>query len=337
MENARRLPYAIPLLALLAAGCGIPDVFYLWDDVPGGEVGDTLLDCAATCAPLAPAGWARDPVLLWTGNELAAPPCPGSAPDLQQTGYEDLLSQGVCDVCTCSEPACVLPAGLTASSSTCSADGPDSVHTAIKTPAEWDGGCVSLAVIPYSAAKSMEIAESTVSACTPGTSPVAAKVASPTWGKHVLTCQGTSFGRCDSQSSICAPTPDAQFRLCVERTSLYAQPETDACPEDYPERHMIYSNFEDQRSCTPCACDAPTGTECLALVSTYAGADCTSLIGANALSTDGPYCMTNGLGKGLASMSASWVNNTPGMCKPTGGDLTGEIVLTQPILFCCQP
>ena len=322
---------------LLAAGCGQPEADYLLHDIPGGEKGSPALACTGTCAPLAPAGWARDPVLLWTGEESAAPPCPGSAPELHQTGYEDLFSPGICDVCTCSAPACVLPAGLTASSSTCPGDQFGSIHDKIETPAGWDGSCVSSDVIPFNTAKSMEIAESRVSACTPGTSPVAAQAQAPTWGTYVLTCQGTSFGRCDSQSSICAPTPDAQFRLCVEHTGPYTQPETDACPQDYPERHLLYSSFEDQRSCTPCACDETTGSECLSWVSTYSDASCTTPIGSNTVSTAGPYCMTNGSGEGLASMSASWLKNEPGMCKPTGGDLMGEIVLKQPVLFCCQP
>jgi hypothetical protein len=219
----------------------------------------------------------------------------------------------------------------------CPGDQFGSSHGKIETPAGWDGGCLSPGIIPFNTANSVELAEPTVSACMPGTSPVAAKIQPPTWGTYVLTCQGTSFGRCDSRGSNCAPTPDAQFHLCVERTGLYAQPQTDACPADYPERHLLYSSFEDQRSCTPCACDEPTGSECLAWVSTYSDDSCTMPIGSNTLSTEGPYCMTNASGKDLVSMSASWLQNEPGTCKPTGGDLVGEIVLTQPVLFCCQP
>jgi hypothetical protein len=293
-------------------------------------------DCTGPCAPLAPEGWTRDPVLLWTGAESDAPPCPASAPELFFRGYADLVASGTCDVCTCSDPACVLPTGLTASSSICPGTAPGSVKTDINAPLAWDGACMSSGTVPFSEARSMQIAAPTVAACTPGTVPVSAKLQPPTWSKYALTCQGVPRGLCEDPGSICAPALDAGFRLCVERTGLYAQPETDACPESYPERHVLYDGFEDQRSCTPCACDAPTGSDCSALVSTYSDASCSVPIGSLALSQD-PGCLANVSGKGLASMSASWIANEPGSCKPTGGTLVGEIIPMQPLLFCCQP
>jgi hypothetical protein len=72
-------------------------------------------------------------------------------------------------------------------------------------------------------------------------------------------------------------------------------------------------------------------------VSTEAGDDHTDIIGSNALSIAGPVCMNNATSTGLASMAATWVKNEPGKCKPTGGDLVGNVVARQASLFCCQP
>ncbi len=183
----------------------------------------------------------------------------------------------------------------------------------------------------------MQIMAPTVTACTPVATPVAAKFDPPSWGTYVLTCQGTAYGRCDDIGSSCAPAPDAQFRLCLDRSDMYAQPETDACPEDYPERHVMFQEFDDVRSCTPCACDPPIGSDCSALVSTYGDAGCLDILGSNALSIAGPGCMNNATSMGLASMAATWITNEPGKCKPTGGDLVGNVVERKPQLFCCQP
>lgn len=182
----------------------------------------------------------------------------------------------------------------------------------------------------------MEITAPTVTACTPVTTAVAAKFAPPSWGKYVLTCQGTAYGRCDDSGSSCVPAPDPRFRLCIERSDMYAQPETDACPEDYPERHVIYQEFDDLRSCTPCACDPPKGSDCSALISTYGDASCTTPIGSLAVSHEAG-CLDNVTSTGLGSMAATWLTNAPGKCKPTGGDLVGNVVARQASLFCCQP
>lgn len=324
------------LLALLAAGCGSPRVGYLWDDVTEGAGGNASLECAGSCAPLPPAGWKRDHFLLWTGAEADAPPCPVNASSTYRTGYTDLIAPGGCDACTCNEPACVLPGGLTASSSICPGSAPGSVYTDVDAPPAWDGSCTSPGDVPFSAAKSMQITAPTVTACTPGTVPVAAKIEPPSWGKYVLTCQGIAYGRCEDSGSSCVPAPDAAFRLCIERSDMSAQPETDACPEVYPERHVIHQDFTDLRSCTPCACDPPTGSDCSALVSTYADISCAMPIGSLAVS-QGPGCLDNVTGMGLASMAAGWIANEPGTCKPTGGDLIGEVVSGPLSLFCCKP
>jgi hypothetical protein len=181
----------------------------------------------------------------------------------------------------------------------------------------------------------MQIPAPTVTACTPITVPVAAKLDPPSWGQYVLTCQGKANGRCEDPGSSCVPAPDAQFRLCIERNGMIEPPEMDACPEDYSERHLFYHDFDDQRSCTPCACDSPIGSDCSALVSTYSTSSCMTLIGSLAVS-QGSGCLDNVTGMGLVSISASWITNEPGTCKPTGGELVGQAVPARPVLFCCQ-
>lgn len=324
-------------LALLAAGCGPPRVGYFWNDRAGGAGGKASLECDGACASLPPAGWSRDHFLLWAGTEADAPPCPANAAKPYRKGYADLVVPGVCDACSCNAPACVLPGGVTASSSICPGSAPGSVYTGVDAPPAWDGACASTGNVPFSDSTSMEITAPTVTACTPITTAVAAKFDPPSWGAYVRTCQGTAYGRCDDSGSSCVPAPDARFHLCVERSDMYAQPETDPCPEDYPERHLMFQEFEDLRSCTPCACDPPTGSDCSALVSIYGDSGCASLIGSYALSTADAICVDNGTSKGLASIAATWITNAPGKCQPTGGDRVGNVVALYPHLFCCQP
>lgn len=154
----------------------------------------------------------------------------------------------------------------------------------------------------------------------------------------MLTGQGTAYGRCDDSGSSCVAEPVPAFRLCLESNDVSAQLEANACPVDYPERQVIYKSFNDQRSCTPCACELPAGSDCSAKVSTYADGACATLIASNVLSsTQGPGCYDNTSNLGLGSMSASWLANEPGICKPTGGDLVGQAVGAPLALFCCQP
>ncbi|MEP7123317.1 MAG: hypothetical protein ABJE95_20495 [Byssovorax sp.] len=333
----RLIPSAIPVLALLAAGCGPPEVGYLWSEpTAGGAGGNAAVSCAGTCAKLPPWGWERDHVLLWTGAKADAPPCPANASTPYLTGYADLIASGGCDACTCNDPACVLPGGLIASSSSCAGSPPNPMYSSVDAPPAWDGACTSTGNLAVKDAASMQIAAPTVTACTPITAAVAAKFDPPFWGKYVLTCQGIAYGRCEDSGSSCVPAPDVGFRLCIERSGMPAEQESDACPDGFPERHRIYESFTDQRSCTPCACDSPTGSECAALVSTYTDASCTTPIGSLAVSHE-PGCFDDVTGMGVASMAATWISNTPGKCKPTGGDIVGEIVSVPSSLFCCQP
>jgi hypothetical protein len=326
------------VLALLALRCGPPEVFYLWDDPMADGTKTTPLKCEGSCASLPPAGWEREHFLLWTGAEADAPTCPVNASSRYLRGYADLIALGDCDACSCGDPACVLPSGVTANSSICPGSAPGSIHTDFPAPPAWTGACTSPAAVPFNDAKSVEIAAPTVTPCTPVTVPVASKLLPPSWGKYVVTCQGTAYGRCDDSGSSCVSAPDAKFRLCLQSDDVSAQLEAGTCPSDYPERHMIYKNFNDQRSCTPCACDLPTGSDCSAEVSTYADGACTTLISSNVLSsTQGLGCHDNGSGLSLGSMSASWKTNKPGACKPTGGDLVGQAVAAPLALFCCQP
>src|SRR5207245_2524510 len=46
------------------------------------------------------------------------------------------------------------------------------------------------------------------------------------------------------------------------------------CPPSYPDKHLAYSGFDDQRGCAPCTCGAPKGS-CTAALDVFKAGACT--------------------------------------------------------------
>ncbi len=112
------------------------------DGDDGGDGGDGSADgpiegggCAGQCPPGAPFGW-EAPAIVYMGPESSAPPCPADAPIAGYEGHADLNAPSVCDTCACSPPAgaCVLPATLTANTSTCPGTAPGTAHVPFDSP-----------------------------------------------------------------------------------------------------------------------------------------------------------------------------------------------------------
>src|SRR5262249_38668718 len=108
----------------------------------------------------------------------------------------------------------------------------------------------------------------------------------------------------------------------------------------YTEQHLFYGDLQDMRSCTPCACDPPTGSVCTVVVSTYTDDVCASAP-SYMLTVDsaGPPChhLASASGGVLGSKSASAPTYTPGACAPSGGVPMGSAVPVDPTTFCCIP
>jgi hypothetical protein len=328
----------------LAAGCAEQTLYVSYVGDGGGSGsggagaggGGAADECTGECLPLAPADWTDFPVLMWVGDEEDSPEaCPPAAPSFFFRGHEYLNVTSVCDVCTCSDPVCVLPAALTANDAPMCQGG---MLPPWDAPPGWDGSCISPGPLPSDKLASVTIAPTGVSACKSGTQPVPAKLTPPSWAGYGYSCKGVSYGRCKDPGTYCVPGPVPLplpgFQECIKYTR--EDIENASCPAAYPTQHVFYQGYEDTRSCTPCECAPPAKSKCSALVSTYEEAACTMLTGSSLLNLAGAQCHDTPPGKGLKSMSAVMVDDEPGQCEPSGGVLMGTVTPKYAHVFCCR-
>ena len=109
------------------------------------------------------------------------------------------------------------------------------------------------------------------------------------------------------------------------------------CPDEYPRRVVVSDSVKDERACSPCACGAPEGAECAALVTLSGDAACASPIAAVTVAPGQPACVDVPSGVALGSKEASFSVDETGKCAPTGGEPVGELAPAGPVTFCCQP
>jgi hypothetical protein len=323
--------------ALLLDGCFKEISSFDFVDAGNHDDGGVEDDCPGRCVPLGPPEWMERPILIWIGEEAEMPGCPPSAPNESPLGYENILqSSGACEACSCDDPRCEMPPGLEASSAPL-CTGP--IVSPYDAPADWDGACVSPGAILADQLGSLLLEPPTVSNCAPQAPlvPAPAKLDPPTWSKHVIGCQGAPRGTCAYPGELCAPAAEAPFdgfRQCIEYL-FEGDIESTECPETYPERHVFYSGFTDNRSCTPCECGPPVGADCSALVSVYQNDACQNAFNATVVSLSGALCVDTAAGMEIKSMSAKLFTNQPGKCEPSGGQLVGSLTLDKPRLYCC--
>jgi hypothetical protein len=320
-------------LAIWLDGCFKEISSFDFVDAGGAGDGGTEGDCPGQCVPIPPADWTQRPVLLWFGDPAQAPICPERAPQQYYVGHADLIAPNECDECTCTDPACVLPSGLSASNSLM-CQGP--IFAPLDTPEGWDGSCVAPGSVSSNQLDSLSFAPLTLSPCVPGAPSIPKKRQPARWGTFAVACIG-GFSTCRDPGEYCVPSTEPsppKFQQCIKYTGQY---QADAsCPGDYPESHIFYDKFDDARSCTPCTCGAAIGSECSALVSAYQDDGCSALVTTNLVELTGSICVDIAPGAGLASLSAVMVNNSPGTCAPAGGLPLGEAIPQNSHLFCCR-
>ena len=301
--------------------------------------------CHGKCVPVSPAGWS-EPVLLWHGAQADEPECPSWAPTFSRQGKADLTwSPTTCLACACAPPTgtCAPPTTITASSMNCYATGATS--TDFDPPSAWAGECTQANAIPAGAqCNGAPCVESvtmgplvlTEGECAPSVAtppaPPPGPAASPTWSTSVLECGTNHGGRCGSSGEICAPdlpSPPQGFQVCIAALGDH----------ECFDRFVAYTKFNDQRTCTPCTCDAPTGSVCTGSISIYSDNACGAQLPPLVLSvwSNGEKCGDMLPGTGLASKIASPLTYTAGMCQPSGGFPTGSPVPIDPKTYCCQP
>jgi hypothetical protein len=306
--------------------------------------------CDGICVPLSPPGWSET-VLLWHGAPADLPQCPSWAPAHSKEGQADLTPPVTsCLACECQPPtgACMLPATITASTSTsCAIEG--NTWTSFDPAAGWVGACTQENAIPMGQlcggvpcvqAISVGPLIVTESGCTPTIptppGPPPGPADSPAWGTVALACSSNHGGQCSDPGETCAPNappPPPGFQVCV---AAFGDQD---CFDAFPDKHVFYKDFHDGRACTPCTCDAPSGSTCSGAISVFNDSMCGAplpLLVLTAVNT-GPTCGQVPAGSGLASKSAGPLTYTAGMCKPNGGEPTGTVELIKPKTFCCQP
>ncbi|WP_129346806.1 hypothetical protein [Sorangium cellulosum] len=113
------------------------------------------------------------------------------------------------------------------------------------------------------------------------------------------------------------------------------------CPQDYPERVVLYRDVEDTRGCEPCTCE-PQGATCTANITMFSGSNCdVDLDRFSGVVSEEGACVSAGAAPLAAkTMTAEWIENDPGTgCIPRGGseEPVGEVKPAEPAVYCCQP
>jgi hypothetical protein len=230
-------------------------------------------------------GW-KGPALLWSGPKEKAPPCPPYAPNVLYQGNADLVAPNECSACTCGPPtgSCALPMHMTAYRSTISCmDSPEAFP--FDPPPNWDGSCVAAGPIPANTFNTFvkESLRLTEIGCSPEVATPALTGPPTSWQAYALACYG-QVSSC-MNGEVCFPTADPipnGFGLCILHDGV------EQCPDAYPHQHIFYDGVDDKRSCSPCECGPPVGSECLAWVNVYQDSACMLCFSCGTLGLNSP-------------------------------------------------
>ena len=284
--------------------------------VGGSQGGGGLASCgqAGVCAAPPPAGW-HGPVALVEGG------CGGSYPVAATAGTEVVAAPPAACTCSCGPPAGELCGGPQLSMSTTGSCVAPSGNP-------WATGCVGSISPPPVSVNAMRAHPAQP---TPGSCEAIFTATNPPISSRELTLCGYEDAATGCPSGqICAPDPSAGFDriLCI-----YAEGEPE-CPSSigYSDAHVIYAGgLEDNRSCTPCSCEASAGASCTGTTSVYSFSACNTL---KATVPHDDSCVT--FSAGIGSINTS-VQVVAGSCPAVGGVADGDVTGVSPITLCCTP
>jgi hypothetical protein len=316
---------ALGALATLAAvGCQFPD-YDLGepDDSAGAGVGgssvgaagaggaappDPLCDAGQLCATTIPEGW-LGPVAFWqakAGQQEAPPDCP--------TGYRDPRDlhrelQAPAPACTC----------------TCAAEGQgcnNSAAVSIYSDLNCGNECAKPTALACSTVSGCNGNQGTIRAAKPTPSggtcraSLTSEIEAATWQYEARICQLDSTDlletACSDGSGLCAPTPGLPYpsQLCVVRVVAEGQA-LPACPDQYPNGgDALYTSFSDERGCSACACDGPSGGSCSGTLTLTDGQECSSKLEY----VLGSGCKSFAFAAPPAHLGAKYALEEPGTC-----------------------
>ncbi|UQA62797.1 hypothetical protein [Polyangium aurulentum] len=307
----------------------------------GGTDGEQSALCpSGACVPSNPEGW-EGPVDLWSGIAFEVPPCPDGASTIVFEGQPE-PEPPPCASCFCDPPlgSCKLPETWTVSAASCLGGG---VKTNFDPPPGWDGSCTANTSIQsgklcggvpcvQSISVSPPILEE--QPCQPHGSeppPEPAKLlASGPFAPFARACSSAEpLPACAEGESVCLASSPG-FAACVHHAG------DEQCPEGWPVKHLLYGHVDDQRTCSECACEAPTGGKCTAKGHVYGDTTCAAEWASLSVSSDDPSkCIDLISGVALAGKTAELLAHQPGTCAPSGGEPIGALLLADAKTFCC--
>ena len=252
-----------------------------------------------------------------------------------------------CGECSCDEPegTCRHPETWTVSSAACNDPG-GGVKTNFDPPTNWDGTCNQDKAMPSATlcggvpcVRSITISPPVIEEqpCKAHTKGDPEPKIPKLWNGGPETPLGRVCTRaepwpgCPGQSGkVCGPAGDSSS--CIYREGEHL------CPEGWGgERHVLYGMVKDERECSACTCEAPTGGTCTVLASVYSAPACSLFeVGGNVSEGMVAPCHDFMPGIQLSGKTAELLNYTKGICAPSGGEIVGELTLDKPATVCCR-
>lgn len=293
---------------------------------------DGAADCAdpdcrgAVCAPEAPPGWSG-PATLHRGDADEVPTCPETLTEIAGGAGDLTAPPAACEACSCGTPTGgVCGIGTTtlyASNSVCAGD----IATVVQPPTP--NVCHSFAPGDQSTQATGEpIPVEPVGSCEPagGT----ATVPPATFAEPWLLCTASAGTGCGDE--VCVPAATApSSELCV-----FTEGDVPCPTEIYRSKRTIFTDIDDSRECTDCACAPPIGQTCTGTTNLYTGGSCNNLV--NSVAHDGTTCESYDIL--LFSGSALFVPDagpSGGSCAASGGEPDGTATATGLTTVCCRP
>lgn len=301
--------------------------------------------CPGSCVPAAPPTW-DGPMHVAVDAAIALPSCPALAPTTFFEGYAAPASWSlVCPECSCDAPlgSCELPATWTVSSTAC-ADLSPAVKTPFNPPLGWDGSCTATGAIPEGklcggvpCVNSIWVSVPVIheAPCVPhgdeAMPPPPRIAANDAFDLAARACTNqTPWPSCPNSTSACMPAFEG-FHVCISHSG------DEPCPAGWDDRHVFHEQVDDERTCAPCSCSAPTGGICEARYRVFDDGACGSeLVAVKLTSGMQDKCADfNMPGVALGSKSAELLSYQAGVCEPNGGAPVGDVLLSEPVTFCC--
>lgn len=290
------------------------------DDDLDGDVDCADDDCSdRICAREAPDGWLGPAVLF--ENDVPDD-CPSDYGDeLARGGLSASADDASCDTCTCSPSSPDCASNLRFSVGADDACGGTVCETALSASCvSWSPACLAGLSTAYVETK----LPSGAATCSP--SAQTPSLPDAEWADPMLACGSNGLERDGCAAGrLCAPPLPDGAALCIVRAG------DRACPSGaYADRTVYYTDFDDTRSCTACACDQ----DCAYAWHVYQSTDTScamspvlTLNGENQCAPITPTADAVRIGVAIAGT---------GICDASGGAPQGSVIEDGAVTVCCD-